>query len=147
MQRIYVDTSVIGGYFDPEFEIATRRLFEMFRRAEATMVISDLTLRELGPAPEAVRVLVDEYPRETIKASPASQELADRYIASGAVAETSRADAEHIAIATIAGVDVLVSWNFRHIVNLPRIRRYNAVNLASGYPQIDIRTPIEVTGP
>jgi hypothetical protein len=53
---------------------------------------------------------------------------------------------EHIALATIGKVDVLVSWNFRHIVNLPKIRRYNSVNLALGYPQIDIRTPIEVTG-
>jgi hypothetical protein len=55
-----------------------------------------------------------------------------------------RADAQHIAIATVARVDVLVSWNFRHIVNLQRIRGYNSVNLRMGYPMIEIRTPREV---
>jgi len=145
--RIYVDTSVIGGYFDPEFADKTARLFDDFRHGRARLVISDLTLRELEPAPEHVRVLVDEFPKETIRTTAESLELATQYIAAGAVREASRADAEHISLATIARVDVVVSWNFRHIVNLPRIRRYNAVNLASGYPQIDIRTPIEVTGP
>jgi len=53
-------------------------------------------------------------------------------------------DAQHIAIATISRVEVLVSWNFRHIVNLPRIRGYNAVNLRGGYPLLEIRTPQEV---
>ena len=53
-------------------------------------------------------------------------------------------DAQHIAIATISRVEVLVSWNFRHIVNLQRIRGYNAVNLRDGYPLLEIRTPQEV---
>jgi hypothetical protein len=146
VQRIYVDTSVIGGYFDHEFREATWRLFDAFRRGEARMVISDLTLRELEPAPEHVRVLVDEIPKEMLATSPESLELATRYIAAGAVGEASRSDAEHIALATIARIDVLVSWNFRHIVNLPKIRRYNSVNQALGYHQLEIRTPIEVTG-
>lgn len=144
--RIYVDTSVIGGYFDPEFEVATQRLFQMFARGETTMVISDLTLRELEPAPEAVRALIDVYPHELIKASPESLKLANQYVADGAVAETSHTDAEHIALATIARIDVLVSWNFRHIVNPPKIRRYNSVNQRLGYPQLEIQSPIKVIG-
>lgn len=55
-----------------------------------------------------------------------------------------RADAQHIAIATVGRVDVLVSWNFKHIVNLGRILGYNSVNLREGYPTIEIRTPREV---
>lgn len=55
-----------------------------------------------------------------------------------------RADAQHIAIATVARVDVLVSWNFKHIVNLQRIYGYNSVNLRQGFPMIEIRTPREV---
>ena len=55
-----------------------------------------------------------------------------------------RVDAQHIAIATVGRVDVLVSWNFRHIVNLVRIHGYNSVNLRKGYPMIEIRTPREV---
>ena len=55
-----------------------------------------------------------------------------------------RFDAQHIAIATVAAVDVLVSWNFKHIVNLQRIRGYNAVNISEGYPPVEIRTPQEL---
>ncbi len=146
IQRIYLDTSVIGGYFDDEFREKTRRLFDAFLRGEARMVLSDLTLRELEPAPERVRILVDGLPKEMIETSTESLELATHYIAAGAVGEASRSDAEHIALATIAKIDVLVSWNFRHIVNLPKIRRYNSVNQALGYPQLEIRTPIEVIG-
>lgn len=70
--------------------------------------------------------------------------LANVYIQDGAVAESSLSDARHIAIATIARADVLVSWNFKHIVNLNRIRRFNAVNMKLGYPTIEIRSPSEV---
>ena len=50
----------------------------------------------------------------------------------------------HIATATVAGSDVLVSWNFRHMVNLRRIRAFNDVNRAMGHPTLDIRTPKEL---
>jgi len=110
------------------------------------LVVSDLSLRELEPAPQFVRDLIDELPKEVINRTTESLDLATRYIEAGAVGEASRADAEHIALATVARVDVLVSWNFRHIVNLPKIRRYNSVNQAWGYQELEIRTPIEVTG-
>ncbi len=51
---------------------------------------------------------------------------------------------QHIAVATLGRVDVVVSWNFKHIVNLNRIRLYNSVNLKLGYPMIEIRSPREV---
>ena len=54
------------------------------------------------------------------------------------------ADAQHIAMATVAKVDALVSWNFKHVVNLPRIHRYHTVNARFGYPTIEIRSPREV---
>ena len=71
-------------------------------------------------------------------------ELANAYIAAAVLSPRMRADAQHIAIATIARVDVIVSWNFKHIVNLERIRGYNSVNLRNGYPMVEIRTPREV---
>jgi len=142
--RIYVDTSVIGGYFDPEFADKTRRQFDAFVSGEAKMVLSTLTARELLQAPKRVRDFIGDFPseKEIVEESDESWQLANHYIAAGAIGEASRSDAEHIALATIGKVDVLVSWNFRHIVNLPKIRRYNSVNLALGYQQIEIRTPI-----
>jgi hypothetical protein len=76
--------------------------------------------------------------------SQEAEELASAYIADGAVGARMRADALHIALASVARVDVLVSWNFKHIVNLARIHAYNAVNLKQGYPLLEIRTPREV---
>jgi len=67
--------------------------------------------------------------------------LADTYISSGVVGKTSLEDCRHIAMATINRVDVLASWNFKHIVNLDRIKGYNSVNLRLGYPMIEIRSP------
>lgn len=65
-------------------------------------------------------------------------------MAHGIVGPGSRSDALHVALATIGRVDVMVSWNFKHIVNLNRIRLFNAVNLEQGYGLIEIRTPMEV---
>ena len=145
--RVYADTSVIGGCEDDEFRDASRRLFERFRKGRATLILSDLTLRELEGAPERVRAVLDQVPTEnteTVADLGGSESLAQAYIDAGAVAPSSRADAVHVALATLAGADVLVSWNFRHMVNWQRIRSYNEVNADGGYNPIDIRTPKEI---
>ena len=147
--RIYTDTSVVGGCEDEEFRDPSRRLVETFVRGESTLVLSELTLRELETAPEAVRNVVGNVPEahiEAVSLSPEAEELAAAYIVEGAIGAGMRVDALHIALATVARVDVLVSWNFRHIVNLRRIHAYNAVNLKTGYPLLEIRTPREILG-
>jgi hypothetical protein len=146
-RRIYTDTSVIGGCLDVEFEDASRQLLDMFKMGEAILVLSDLTLLELQEAPASVRAVLAEVPeahREYVELTEEAAVLAQRYIDAGVIGAAKRIDAQHIAIATISRVEVLVSWNFRHIVNLLRIRGYNAVNLRDGYPLLEIRTPQEV---
>ena len=146
--RIYADTSVIGGCEDDEFRAPSRRLFEGFRAGRATLVLSDLTIRELAGAPHKVRRMFEEVPDENREALPITdkaQKLADAYIEAGVIGRASEADAVHIALATLARVDVLASWNFKHMVSLPRIRAYNAVNRRMGYSAIDIRTPQELS--
>jgi hypothetical protein len=145
--RIYIDTSVIGGCEDEEFAEDSLRLLECFVGGQFVLVISTLTLQELADAPESVRrrfASVPESHIETLGLDAEARELAEAYIAEGVIASKMRADAQHIAIATVARVDVLVSWNFKHIVNLTRIHGYNSVNLRSGYPMIEIRAPREV---
>ncbi len=147
--RVYTDTSVLGGCEDDEFREPSRRLLEAFVNGELILVLSELTLRELETAPEGVRAIVGRVPEEHIEPlslSPEAEELAAGYIEDGAIAARMRADALYIALATVARVDVLVSWNFKHIVNLKRIHAYNAVNLKRGYPLLEIRTPREVPG-
>ncbi len=145
--RIYVDTSVIGGCLDEEFREPSCRLIEKCARGEMTLVVSSVTLEELEAAPRAVRNVLRSIPLENLERVEVTEEvqnLADRYIESSALAEPMRTDAEHIAAATVAGVDVLASWNFRHMVNLWRIRMYNAVNRRMGYPPVDMRSPKEL---
>ena len=145
--RVYTDASVIGGCEDPEFSAASLGLWRMFTAGIHTLVLSVHTLRELQGAPESVRRHITEVPESFRLVVPDSQEafiLADAYLARGIVGPGSHADALHIALATTARVDVLVSWNFRHIVNLNRIRLFNAVNVEMGYGTLEIRTPAEV---
>lgn len=108
--RIYVDTSVIGGCLDREFEKESRRLFDEIRAGEFSFVLSATTARELEGAPVAVRRILDGLPPD----------------------------------ATVAGADIVVSWNFKHIVHFEKIAGYNAVNLLNGYKSIAIFSPREV---
>ncbi len=146
-QRIYIDTSVVGGFFDEEFKDATQRLFKRLEDNEIKFVISDLLELELIQAPKHVNELLLKYPTDRFERIELTEEimnLADRYIAEKVVGRTSIEDCRHIALATINRVDVLASWNFKHIVNLDRIKGYNSVNLRLGYPTIEIRTPQEL---
>ena len=145
--RIYVDASVIGGCEDDEFSKHSRRLMQRFARGEDILVVSSLTVQELAEAPDEVRrhlASVPEVHIETLQLNAEARGLAEAYIAEGVVSPKMRADAQHIAIATVARVDVLVSWNFKRIVNLYRIHGYNSVNLRRGYPTLEIRAPREV---
>ena len=142
--RIYIDTSVVGGYFDEEFSDATKRLFDRLENKEIVFVISDLLDLELTGAPQNVKELLyifsaDKF--ERIQLTEEAIQLADTYISEKVVGKTSLEDCRHIALATINKVDVLASWNFKHIVNLDRIKGYNSVNYRLGYPMIEIRSP------
>ena len=147
IQRIYLDTSVIGGYYDTEFEEDTRILFEKIKLGQFHVVLSDITEGELQEAPEMIRNLFIELSAgqaTKIELTEEAVQLADTYLAEKVVGKTSRVDCFHIALATIQRVDILVSWNFKHIVNVQRIRGYNSVNMKLGYPTIDIRSPKEI---
>ena len=138
---------MVGGYFDDEFSADTIPFFESVKNGEIIVILSDILEAELLRAPEFVRELLPTIPKkqiEQIRLSPEAIELADKYIEAKVVGKTSRADCQHIAIATLCKADVLVSWNFKHIVNLERIRGYNGINYQMGYNMIEIRTPKEI---
>jgi predicted nucleic acid-binding protein len=143
-QRIYIDTSIIGGYFDKEFKDATIALFERFENNELIFVVSDLLDLELLNAPTKVRELLHKFSADKFERVDLTDEaikLAQTYIDEKVVGKTSLEDCRHIALATLNKVDVLASWNFKHIVNLDRIKGYNSVNLRLGYQMIEIRSP------
>ena len=145
--RLYFDTSVFGGIYDIEFQKETTLLFEMVTRGEIICMYSDLSELELENAPEFVKEHFVNLPSHVIEFLEITQEidnLAQEYIKEKVVGETSIDDCRHIACATVNKADFLVSWNFKHIVNVFRIRGYNSINMKNGYPQLDIRSPKEI---
>lgn len=145
--RLYFDTSVFGGIHDVEFQEETERLFEMVKNREIICVYSDLCELELDKAPEKVKLHflnLDKDQTEFVEITEEINELANEYVKEKVVGETSIDDCRHIACATINKVDYLVSWNFKHIVNIFRIRGYNAINIKNGHIQLDIRSPKEI---
>ena len=145
-QRIYIDTSVFGGYFDEEFSEHTIPLFERFNQSEFVLLFTAVTEEELEKAPKRVRTLVRELNAENtefLDVTAEAIELATAYITEKVVGQTSFSDCLHIALATINNADFLISWNFKHIVNVQRIRGYNSINIKKGYKQLEIRSPRE----
>lgn len=145
--RVYIDTSVIGGCLDDEFQIWSNRLLSDFQNRRFLPVVSSVVAAEIDAAPEAVREKFEEVLRlnpEFLDITEEALVLAKGYSDHGALPPRFRNDLLHIALATAADVDVLVSWNFKHIVRLEKIRVYNAVNLELGYKQLQIHSPREV---
>jgi predicted nucleic acid-binding protein len=144
--RIYIDTSVIGGYFDEEFEDDTKSFFERIYNEEFLIYLSEISETELSLASDFVKNLRLKIPVNCFKyldLDEESKNLAQAFLNEKILGKASMNDAYHIAIATVNRLDVLVSWNFKHIVNFDKIQLFNSINLRMGYPMIDIRSPKE----
>ena len=145
-QRIYIDTSVIGGYYDTEFDTATRLFFRSIANKEFDVYFSEVNEAELMNAPQQVKEVKDLIPADCfhyINVTDEVETLAQLYISEKALGKASENDAYHIALASINRLDYLISWNFKHIVNYNKIRMINAINMRFGYPQINIYSPLE----
>ena len=145
--RVYADTSVFGGCFDDEFRTESVRFFEEVRSGRFVVVVSDVTLDELGLAPESVRRILEDLPQsrvEVVNSSEESNDLKQAYLDAGVVGPASRNDAAHIALATIFGAELVVSWNFKRIVHFEKIAGYEGVNSLRGYRSPKIYSPREV---
>jgi predicted nucleic acid-binding protein len=145
--KVYLDTSVIGGCFDKEFEEDSNLIIKLVKLGIYEGVISDITINELMGAPENVKdllksladnLVVLELNEEVIR-------LSNEYLKTNIVSEKFKEDALHIAFATVFNIDVLVSWNFKHIVNLSKIKQFNSINMIQGYKILEIRSPRELT--
>jgi predicted nucleic acid-binding protein len=130
-----------------EHPAKTTPFWNAVKRGDVRIVVSDVLEQEIRAAPQHVRDFFATLPEDYIErvvSSDESDDLAAQYIAAQVVGEKSLNDCKHVALATVARADVIVSWNCKHIVKLNRIYRYNAINMLLGYPQIEIRTPYEV---
>lgn len=143
---IYIDTSVIGGYFDQEFEKATKKLFTRIINKEFIVYFSEVNETELILAPQYIKEVKDKIPKDCLRYIEIDDEvemLTQTYIKEKVLGKSSENDAYHIALTTVNRLDCLISWNFKHIVNFDKIKMFNSINIRLGYPLIDIRSPLE----
>jgi hypothetical protein len=148
IQRVYIDTSVIGGCFDPEFAEWSNGLVQDFRNGTFQPLLSEVTAAEIEKAPEKVQAVYAELmslKAEIMTVNENALELADEYQQRNILTPKFYDDGLHIALATVAEADLLVSWNFKHIVHFDKIRLFNAVNVEFGYKPLQIFSPREVT--
>jgi predicted nucleic acid-binding protein len=146
VRRTYVDASVFGGLFDEEFAEDSRTFFQQVERGRFAILTSALVADELANAPAPVR---EEYDRllpraELVAVEAASLRLQAAYLSAGILTPRWADDALHVALATVVGADLIVSWNFRHIVHFDKAPLYNAVNVLHGYRELAIHSPSEV---
>ena len=145
--RIYTDTSVIGGCFDAEFAPWSNGLFRDFELRTYRPVVSAMVAAEIEDAPERVRERFAELlalGAEVLEVDEPVLRLADVYQQRRILTPKFYDDGVHIALATVARVDLLVSWNFRHMVHYDKIRLFSAVNLELGYKPLEVYSPREV---
>jgi hypothetical protein len=148
VQRIYLDTSVLGGCHDAEFAPWSNGLLKDFRLGNYLPVVSEVVATEIEQAPERVREVYADLiasGAEVLSVTPEALRLADVYQERKILTSKFYDDGLHIALASTAAVGLLVSWNFKHIVHYDKIRYFNAVNLELGYRSLAIYSPREVT--
>ncbi len=145
--RIYIDTSVIGGCLDEEFDKESIRFFDMVEKNLINILISPIFIYELEGAPQKVKDILSKTARDRIEyleLTDEAIELRNLYIKNGILTEKWIDDATHVALATVYRADAIVSWNFKHIVRLDKIKMFNQVNIINGYGILTIISPKEV---
>ncbi|MCZ8046049.1 MAG: type II toxin-antitoxin system VapC family toxin [Microcystis aeruginosa K13-05] len=146
--RVYIDTSVIAGCLDDEFSLESNQLMEAIKQEKFILLMSDIIVSELINASQSVKDILLSIPQrviEVVKITAEVLQLRDAYINEGVVTSKSINDATHVAAATIARAAAIISWNFKHIVRLDKMKGYNQINLLNGYGILTIISPLEVT--
>jgi len=140
---LYLDTSVIGGYYDAAFLADTRALWKLKEAGRFRFVSSQLVIDEIVGAPERVRELMQTSfaVEDVLDINEEMEDLAAAYMAQKVVPAGYADDAQHVAVCSVARLDYLVSWNFKHLANVRRESGFNAVNVLQGYPPVRIVAP------
>ena len=144
--RVYSDTSVFGGVHDEEFRQPSRTFFEQVNSGRFALVTSAVVQAELIAAPAEVKMFFNDTLKicELVDVTSAALELRDAYLQAGILTPKYATDALHVALATVSVCDLIISWNFQHIVHFEKIPLYNAINTLHGYKQVAIYSPQQV---
>lgn len=152
VERLYLETSVWSFLFAedaPEKRQATEQFFELLPARRWEIAISELVIEEIVATRDANRragllEVVRRWQPRNLAVSEEALELAEKYVLQGTLTKRQEVDARHVATAVVAGHDVILSWNLRHLVKVKTRREINAANLLNGYKMIEIATPEEM---
>jgi predicted nucleic acid-binding protein len=149
--KIYLETSIFNFVFAddaPDKKADTLKLFEEIKKGKWKAYTSDYSVDELNRAQEPrrskMRNVISQFNVEVLPYGIEIEKLADTYIAEKMIPQKYAEDALHIATASVHGLDVIVSWNFKHIVKVKTITLTESINLKFGYKRILINSPTEV---
>ncbi len=146
--KVYLDTSVISHLMQedvPEKMSETLKLWDIFKAGKYDVFLSTVTLQEIDNCPEPKRTELFKHLGEIdytpIEITEDMSEVAQQLIDMGILTQKSYDDCQHIASAVIYGCDCIISWNFKHIVNIKTIRGVRAITNLKGYKPIEILNP------
>ena len=147
--KLYLDTSIPNFLFAEDAKDKQKITHELFGQKfqnQYEFYISGVVIREIENAPlNKQKVLLEKIEGiEVLEFNEEAENLALAYLKAGALPKSSIEDARHVAIATVYNLDAIVSWNFKHLVNIRRIKLVNLVNEQMGYKHIEIISPQEV---
>ena len=146
--KIYLDTSVFSAYFDDRAQDRRAQIVEFWERIPAfDTCTSYLTREELEKTPNAERRKRLMGLLDVLTLHPITEEmrqLSERYVQAGVFTAIMVNDAVHVAAAVLTRQDLLLSWNFKHLVNRVRRAKINQVNVSQGLPTIEIIAPPEI---
>lgn len=146
MIKVYADTSVFGGVFDEEFLKPSQEFFKEVKEGRFLLATSAVVQLEISSAPQQVQDFFSlmTADAEIVELTQQVLELRQAYLEAKIITPKSTNDATHVALASISHCDMIVSWNFKHIVHFEKIPKYNAVNIINGYGRLAIFSPSEV---
>lgn len=149
--KLYFDTSVLNFAIAtdvPNERQITLKLFEEVKQGKHEVFVSDVVFKEINRAPTSVatklKALLLDLNVVELLADEDAQSLSRKYIENGIIPKRYEDDAMHIAIASVNDLDVIVSWNFNHIVKVKTKKEVTGINLMMGYKEIEIYSPQEV---
>lgn len=149
--KIYLETTILNFFYAddaPDKRSDTLRLFQEIVEGKYEAYTSYAVIDEIYKASEQLRnrllSLLIEYDIPILDEGSDADRLADLYVTEGVIPLKYRDDSIHIALATITGMDIILSWNFKHIVKRKTILMTNLINAREGYKNIDIYSPSEV---
>jgi hypothetical protein len=148
LQKLYLDTSIIShldAQDTPDKMRETLLVWDYIKSGKYNVVISKITLDEIEKCAEPKRSKmlesISKIKHQFSYENDISTGLADEYIKYGVLTDKSKIDLRHVVLAVVLDCEIILSWNFKHLVKYKTIKKVREINKLLGYNEIDIVSP------